>query len=243
MKVATAKQAAIHECAHAVALAVCTSILTESIYMGCKPDGTCAAGVNGVSVPSSAGSAEDWMIFYLSGSAAEKLFDPDGANREGSLRDDIVAERILRVSFRPQWNGELMTVIEEKIANLMLGYWARIEELAAALLAESPRTVAVFAEQRHVYKLGAIKIWQIMSRHALQPQWRSGANYTDAHFTKLLERHAVSVRIVEASPILAAEYYHHRRFAEAKRFDPHEILDHNMWVNHYGSAKAEILER
>lgn len=244
MKVASAKQAACHECAHAVALAVRTRTLTDSIYVGSKPDGTCAAGVNGISkIPLQVGSAGDWIIYNLSGCAAEKLFNPAGANREGALRDDIVAENILRAIWQPHEWDSVLTVLEDEITHLVLNYWGCIEELAAALLAVTPRTVAVLDETRIVYKLGADKSQQILGKHALQTPLRFGGGYTDEQFTTLLERHALNVRIAEASLILAAESYNHRRFAEAKCIDMLEGLDHQMWANHYGSAKVTILER
>jgi len=244
MKVATAKQAACHESTHAVALAVRTRTLTESIYVGSKPDGTCAAGVNGISkIPFEAGSVGDWIIYNLSGYAAEKLFDPAGANREGAFRDDVVAEKIFRAVWQAnEWDATL-AVIEEEIKKLVLNHWACIKELAAALLAVAPRTVAVLDEKHLVYKLGADKIEQILRKHALQTPFRFGDGYSDEQFTTLLERHALNLRIGEASPILAAEFYNHRRFAEAKRIDTLERLDDQMWINHYGNAKVEILER
>jgi len=243
MNIANAQQAARHESAHAVALAVRTRTLTESIYVGCKPDFTRAAGINGNSkIPFQVGSAADWIIYNLAGHAADTLFDAAGANRGGALRDDIVAEKILRSTWQPHEWDVVLTDIDAQTASLVLNHRACIEELATAILAEPPRTAVVLGEERHIYKLGADKIEEILTKHRLQTPRRFGRDYTDDQFTGLLERHALSIRVGETSPILAAEYYNHRRFAEAKRRDTLELLDHRMWVNYYGNARVEILE-
>jgi hypothetical protein len=242
MKVPTAQQTARHECGHAVALAVRTGTLTESIYVGCNPDGTSAAGINGNSkIPFEVANSAAWIVYYFAGHAAEKVFDAARANREGALRDDVVAEKILRATWQPYLWDEVLTVIETEIANFALVYRACIEELAAAVLTESPRAVAVLGEERLVYKLCAHKIEEILTKHGLQTRRRFGGDYTDEQFTRLLERHDLNVRIAAASPMLAAESYSHRRFAEAKRFDTLEFLDHQTWANHYGTATVEVL--
>lgn len=241
MNVATAQQAARHEAAHAVALAVRMGILTESIYVGCRPDRTCAAGINGNSrIPFDPARSADWIIYYLAGHAAEELFDPAGANREGALRDDIVAEKIFRSAYQPHDWEEALTLIEAETASLVIDWRACIEELAAAVLAQPLRTAAVLGEERHIYKLGADKIEEILTKHGLQTPRRFGCNYTDEQFTRLLERYALSLRVAEASPILFAEYYNHRRFAESKRIHTLESLDHQMWVNHYEGVRVEV---
>jgi hypothetical protein len=243
MNFATAQQAARHECGHAVALAARTHILTESIYVGCKPGGACAAGINGNSkIPFQAGTPADWIIYNLAGYAADKAFDPAGANREGALRDDIVAEKILRATWEPETWILAVGMIEMETAKLVQSHRACIDEMATALLAKTPREVAVLGAKRHVYKLGADKIKEILTKHGLQTPRRFECDYSDEQFERLLERHALSVGIAEASPTLAAEFYDHRRFAEAKRLATLDSLDHQAWVDNYGGAKVEVLE-
>jgi len=242
MDVATARQAARHECGHAVALAARTGILTESIYVGCKPDGTCAAGINGNSkIPLQAGTAADWIIYNLAGHAADKAFDPAGASREGALRDDIVADKILRATWEPETWILVIGMIEVETAELAQSRRTCIDEMATALLAETPREFAVLGAKRHVYKLGADKIKDILTKHGLPTPLRFECSYTDEQFERLLERHASNVRIAEASPILAAEFYNHRRFAEAKWLATLDSLDHQAWVDNYGGAQVEVL--
>jgi hypothetical protein len=243
MNVATAQQAARHECGHAVALAARTGILTESIYVGCEPGGACAAGINGNSkIPFQAGAPADWIIYNLAGYAADKAFDPASANRGGALRDDIVAEKILRATWEPETWILVAGMIEVETAKLVQSHRACIDEMATALLAKTPQEVAVLGAKRHVYKLGADKIKEILTKHGLQTPRRFECAYTDEQFERLLERHALNVRIAEASPTLAAEFYNHRRFAEAKRFATLDSLDHQAWVDNYGGAKVEVLE-
>ena len=243
MNVATAQQAARHECGHAVALAARTGILTESIYVGCKPGGACAAGINGNSkIPFQAGTPADWIIYNLAGYAADKAFDPAGANREGALRDDIVAEKILRATWEPETWILVVGMIEVETAKLVQSHRACIDEMATAILAKTPREVAVLGAKRHVYKLGADEIKEIFTKHGLQTPRRFECGYTDEQFERLLERHALNVRIAEASPTLAAEFYNHRRFAEAKRLATLDSLVHQAWVDNYGGAKVEVLE-
>jgi len=237
-----AELVALHECAHAVALAARTGTLTESIFIGCKPDGTCAAGINGNSnIPFQAGGSADWIVYNLVGHAAEKFFDLAGANRQGALRDDIVAEKIFRASWQPHEWDVVLTIIDADIKNLVVNYRACIEELAAAVLAQSPSAVVVLGEERLVYKLGADKIEEILTKHGLETPRRFGCGYTDDQFTRQLERHTLNAQIAEASDILAAESYNHRRFAEGKRLDTLEFLDHQAWVNHYRSAAVEVI--
>lgn len=243
MKVATAQQAARHECGHAVALAARTQIITASIYIGCKPGGTCAAGINGNGkIPFQSGTPADWIIYNLAGYVAEKAFDPAGANRDGALRDDIVAEKILRATCEPETWILVVEMLEVETAKLVQSHRACIDEMATTLLDETPRGVTVLGAKRHVYKLGADKISEILTKHGLQTPHRFECGYTDEQFERLLERHALSVRIAEASPTLAAEFYNHRRFAEAKRLATLDSLDHQAWVDNYGGAKVEVLD-
>jgi len=243
MNVATAQQAARHECGHAVALAARTRTLTESIYVGCKPDGTCAAGINGNGkIPFQSGTLADWIIYNLAGYAAEKAFDPAGANREGALRDDIVVEKILRANCEPETWILVVEMIEAETAKLVQSHRACIDEMATALLAKTPREVAVLSANRHVFKLGADEIKEILTKHGLQTSHRFECGYTDEQFERLLQRHALNVRIGEASPTLAAEFYNHRRFAEGKRVATLDFLDHQAWVDNYDGAKVEILK-
>lgn len=244
MNIATAQQAARHECGHAVALAARTGILTESIYVGCKPGGACAAGINANSkIPVQEGTSADWIIYNLAGHAADTMFSPTDANRGGALRDDIVAEKILRATWQPEQWSLVLGMIEVETANLVQRHRACIDEMATALLAEKPREVAVLGANQHVYKLGADKIEKILTKHRLQTLRRFEYGYTDEQFDRLLERHALNVRIAEASPTLAAEFYNHRRFAEAKYLATLNSFDHQEWVHNYGGAKVEILER
>ena len=243
MNVATAHQAARHECGHAAALAARTGILTESIYVGCKPDGTCAAGINGNGkIPFQSGTLADWIIYNLAGYAAEKEFDPTEANREGALGDDIVVEKILRASCPPETWILVVEMIEAETAMLVQNHRACIDEMATALLVKTPREVAVLGANRHVYKLGADEIREILMKHGLQTPHRFECGYSDEQFERLLQRHDLNVQIGEASPILAAEFYNHRRFAEAKRLATLDSLDHQAWVDNYGGAKVEVLE-
>lgn len=59
-----------------------------------------------------------------------------------------------------------------------------------AVLAQPPRTVAVLGEDRLVYKLGADKIEEILTKHGLRTPRRFGCGYTDEDFTRLLARKA-----------------------------------------------------
>lgn len=239
MNIATAPQAARHECGHAVALAARTGILTESIYVGCKPGGACAAGINGNSkIPFQSGTPADWIIYNLAGYAAEKAFDRANANREGALRDDIVAEKILRANWGPEAWILVLGMIEVETATLVQNHWACIDEMATTLLDATPREVTVLGAKRHVYKLGADKIKKILAKHGLRPPHRFECGYTDVQFESLLERHALNVGVAEVSPTLAAEFYNHRRFAEARRLDTLDSLDHQAWIDNYGGAKV-----
>jgi hypothetical protein len=243
MNVATVHQAARHECGHAAALAARTGILTESIYVGCKLDGTCAAGINGNGkIPIQSGTLADWIIYNLAGYATEMEFDPTEAIREGALRDDIVVEKILRANCAPETWILAVEMIEAETAMLVQNHRACINEMATALLLQTPRAVAVFGTNRHVYKLGADEIREILTKHGLQTPHRFECDYTDEQFERLLQRHALNVRIGEASPILAAEFYNHRRFAEGKRLATLDFLNHQDWVDNYRGAKVEVLD-
>ena len=243
MDLPNVQHAALHECAHAVALAVRTGILTESIYVGCMPDGSCAAGINANSkIPLQAGSLADWIVYNLAGHAADQKFDPEAANRDGAIRDDIVAEKMFRGGLPAVWNAELVSRIKQETAQLVQDYWACIEEMATALLGETPQDVSVLGTNRHVYRLDAIKIEKVLTAHGIPTLRRFPGGYADEQFTKLLERHTLNMQIIQVSHLLATESYNYRRFAEAKRLNTLEFLDYQTWINHYGSAKVEVVE-
>jgi hypothetical protein len=64
----TRQDAAHHESGHAAAVAVRTGILTEHLFVSCKPDGTNAAGMNDAPrIPITEMSSRDLIIWSISG--------------------------------------------------------------------------------------------------------------------------------------------------------------------------------
>ena len=92
-------------------------------------------------------SAADWMVYNLAGHAAERLFNPN-ANRHTALRDDITAEKVLRVSFPRDLWAEFLDLAEQHseyfyLVNMLL---SRVEFCPSALgtheATDLPRSVA-----------------------------------------------------------------------------------------------------
>jgi hypothetical protein len=60
-------------------------------------------------------------------------------------------------------------------------------------------------------------------------------------FEKLLERYVVAIRLAERSSVLATEFRNWRRFSEMKFLSPTTPrLNHQMWLDTFGKANAEI---
>jgi hypothetical protein len=239
VSIATCQDAAHHESAHATALAVRTGILTETLYVASKPDGTHAAGINDASrIPATEMKSVDLIIYNLAGYAAECLFNPN-ADRDGALRDDIVVEKILRMSYGTEaWAG-LLDLIEDEIAELLRTNWKCIQELAAALLAVRPRIVNILGEEYRIYKLSAPKIEGVLNANGVFTSKRFGTDYTDAIFEKQLERQVTNIRLDERSQILANEFRHWRRFSEMK-VQTLAALNHQAWLDHFGIVDPAV---
>ena len=234
----TRQDAAHHESGHAVALAVRTGILTEHLFVGCKPDGTDAAGLNDASrIPITEMSSGDWIIYNFAGHAAEHRFNPN-ANRDGALRDDIITEKVLRLTFCPDLWADLLGLAEQETTELVQTNWKCIQELAVAIIAVPTRTVTILGENYHVHKLCASKIAEILRNNGIQTSKQFGSDYTDAMFEKLLVRHLTNTRLAERSPIVAAEFRNWRRFSEMKIMTL-EAQNHQPWLDFFGTANAE----
>lgn len=238
MSIATRQDAAHHECGHAVALAVRTGILTEHLFVGCKPNGTNAAGVNDAPrIPISEISVEDLIVYNFAGHAAERLFNPN-ANRNGALRDDIVAEKVLRFNCHPDLWADKLDSAEQVTSELVQTHWKCIQELAAAILTVPPRTVAILGEDYHVHKLSASNIAEVLRDNGIQISKQFGSDYRNATIEKLLERHVTNTRLAERSPIVATEFRNWRRFSEMK-VPFFEVPNHKIWLDYFGIASAE----
>jgi hypothetical protein len=237
MSIATRQDAAHHESGHAAALAVRTGILTEHLFVGCKPDGTNAAGINDAPrIPITEMSGWDLIIYNFAGHAAEHLLNPT-ANRDGALRDDIIAEKVLRTFHSDFW-ADTLDLAEQATTELVQTYWKCIQELAAAILAVPPRTVTILGEDYHVHKLCSSKIAEILSDNGIQTPKQFGSDYTTAIFEKQLERQVTNIRLAERSPIVATEFRTWRRFSEMK-VPTFEVPNHQVWLDHFGTASAE----
>jgi hypothetical protein len=238
MSIATRQDAAHHESGHAAALAVRTGILTEHLFVGCKLDGTNAAGINDAPrIPITEMSSWDLIIYNFAGHAAEHLFNPN-ANRNGALRDDIIAEKVLRRTCHPDFLADMLDLAEQLTTELVQTHWKCIQELAAAILAVPPRTVTILGEDYHVHKLCASKIAEILSDNRIQTPKQFGSDYTNAIFEKHLERQVTNTRLAERSPIVATEFRNWRRFSEMK-VPTLEVPNHQMWLDYFGTASAE----
>jgi len=237
MSIATRQDAAHHESGHATALAVRAGILTEHLFVGCKPDGTNATGINDAPrIPITEMSGGDLIIYNFAGHAAEHLFNPN-ANRNGALRDDIIAEKVLR-TFHPDFWADMLDLAEQLTTELVQTHWKCIQELAAAILAVPPRTVTILGEDYHVHKLRASKIAEILSDNGIQTPKQFGSDYTNTTFEKHLERQVTNTRLAERSPIVATEFRNWRRFSEMK-VPTFEVPNHQIWLDCFGTASAE----
>ena len=242
MSAITCQDAARHESGHATALAIRTEILTDNLFVGCRPDGTYPAGINDASrIPITEMSAADWIIYNLAGHAAERLFNPN-ADRNRALRDDINAEKFLRTTFHPNLWDDLLDMAEQLTDQLVQTHRKCIQELTDALLAVPPRVVTILGEEFHVHRLEAPQIAEVLRTNGIQTSRQFGSVDPDAMFERLLERYVEAVRISERSPLLATEFRNSRRFSEMKF--PHPTtppLNHQMWLDYFATAKAEAL--
>src|ERR1700676_1953813 len=220
MSATTRQDAAHHESGHANALAVRTGILTDNLFVGCKPDGLYPAGNNDAPrIPITEMSAADWIIYNFAGHAAERLFNPI-AHRNTALRDDITAEKVLRVSFRPELWVEVLDTAEQLTNELVQTHRKCIQELAGAILAVPPRTVTILGEEYHVHRLSAPEIAEVLRNNGIQTSKQFGSNDPDIMFERLLERYVVAIRLAERSSVLATEFRNWRRFSEMKFLHP-----------------------
>jgi hypothetical protein len=238
MSIAVGQDAALHESGHATALAVRTGIITEHLIVGCKPDGTNAAGITDAPrIPITEMSSEDLIIYNFAGHAAEHLFNPN-ANRNSALRDDIIADKVLRLTFHPDLWAGILDLAEQKTAELVQTHWKCIQELAAAILAVPPRMVSILGEDYYVHRLCSLKIGEILRDNGIQTSKQFGSDYADAIFDKFLERHVTNIRLNERSPIVATEFRNWRRFSETK-VPISKVPNHEIWLDHFGTASAE----
>ncbi|HEY4838826.1 MAG TPA: hypothetical protein VIH72_09470 [Candidatus Acidoferrales bacterium] len=178
----------------------------------------------------------DLIIYNLAGHAAEHLLNPD-ANRDGALRDDIIAEKALRFDLDSNFWAYMLDLVEQETTELVQTHRKCIQELAAAILAVPPRTVTILGEDYQVHKLCASKIAEILSENGIGASNQFGSNYTDAKFEKLLERHVTNTRLAKRSPIIAAEFRNWRRFSEMKA-PTLEAQNHQEWLDFFGTASA-----
>ena len=63
-------------------------------------------------------SSGDLIIYNFAGHAAEHLFDPN-ANRNGALRDDIIAEKVLRLTLHPDFWVDVVDLAEQETTELV----------------------------------------------------------------------------------------------------------------------------
>jgi hypothetical protein len=237
MSTTTRHDAAYHESGHTAALAIRAGILTNNVFVVCKPDGANAAGMNDAPrIPIAEMSTLDLLIYNFAGHTAERLFNPN-ANRNGALRDDIVAEKALG-DFQPDFSADTLDLVEQETAKLVQTHWKCIQELAAAILAVPPRTVNILGEDYHVHKLCASQVDEILRGNGIQTSKQFGSDCEDARIEKLLERHVTNTRFAERSPILESEFRNWRRFAEMKVGNL-EAQNHQIWLDYFGTASAE----
>jgi len=237
----TLQDAARHESGHATALAIRTEILTDNLFVTCKPDGSHPAGINDAPrIPITEMSAADWMIYNLAGHSAECLFNPN-ANRNTALRDDITAERVLRVSFPPELWADVLGMAEQLTYELVETHRECIQELADAILAVSARAVVILGEEFHVRRLSAPQIAEVLRNNRIKTSKQFGSIDPDTMFEKLLERYVIAVRLAEKSSVLATEFRKWRRFSEMKFLHPTTPhLNHQMWLDYFDTAKTKV---
>jgi hypothetical protein len=242
MSATTRQDGAHHESGHATALAVRAEILTDNLFVGCKPDGTYPAGINDAyRIPITEMSAADWIIYNFAGHAAERLFNPN-ADRNRALRDDINAEKFLRTTFHPNLWADMLDMAEHLTDELVQTHRKCIQELADAVLAVPPRSVVILGEEFHVHRLEAPQIAEVLRNNGIQTPRQFGSVNPDAMFDRLLERYVDAVRISERSPLLATEFRNSRRFSEMKFLYPTTPpLNHQMWLDYFAAANAETL--
>jgi hypothetical protein len=241
MSATNSQDAARHESGHATALAVRTGILTDNLFVGCRPDGSYAAGINDASrIPLDGMTAANWIIYNFAGHAAERLFNPN-TNRNAALGDDITAEKVLRVSFRSDFWVDALDLAQQITDQLVQTHRKCIQELADAILAIPPRTATVLGDQYHIHRLEAPQIAEILRNNGIQTSRQFGSPDADAMFDKVLERYVAAIRFSERSPILATEFRNWRRFSEMNFLSPTTPrLNHQMWLDTFGKANAEI---
>ena len=238
ISIATHQDAAYHESGHATALAVRTGILTEHLFVGCKPDGTNAAGISDAPyIPRTEITDWDLIIYNLAGHAAERLFNPN-ANRDGALSDDIVAEKVLRGRFPTDSWADTLNLVELQTTEILQTHWKCIQELATAILAVPSRTVTILGEDYRVHKLCSSKIAEILTDNAIQTSKQFGSDHADERFEKLLKRHLTNTRLAEGSLTLATEFRKWRRFSEMK-VSTLAASNHQAWLDNFGTANAE----
>jgi hypothetical protein len=234
------EDAACHESGHAVALAVRAQILTDNIYVGCKPDGTYAAGINDASrIPIYEMTADNWMVYNFAGHAAERLFNPS-ANRHTALQDDINAEKCLRTAYHHEdWEGVLDST--EQMTNAIVDFYRTcILELADAVLAVPPRAALILGEDYQIYRLSAPQVAQVLSKHGIRTTKHFETPDPDAMFEKLLTRYVTAIRNAQRSSVLADEFRNWRRFSEMKYLHPTTpALNHQMWLEYFGAINPD----
>lgn len=241
MSFTNSQDAARHESGHATALAARTGILTDNLFVGCRPDGSYAAGVNDASrIPLGGMTAANWIIYNFAGHAAERLFSPN-ANRNAALEDDITAEKVLRVSFRSNFWVDALDMAEQITDELVQTHRKCIRELADAILVVPPRLVTILCDPYHIHRLETPRIAEILLDNGIQTSQQFGSPDADAMFDKVAERYVAAIRFSERSPILATEFRNWRRFSEMKFLSPTTPrLSHQMWLDTFGKATAEI---
>jgi hypothetical protein len=241
MSATTSQDAARHESGHATALAVRTGILTDNLFVGCKPDGSYPAGITDASrIPITEMSAANWIIYNFAGHAAERLFNPN-ANRNSALQDDITAEKFLRLTVHPDFWIAALDNLEYLTAGLVDTHQNCIQELANAILAVPPRVVNILGEEYHVHKLSAPQIAEVLRNNGIETSKQFGSDDPDAMFERLLKRYVMAIRLANRSSVLATEFRNWRRFSEMKF--PHPTtppLNHQIWLDHFDNPKTKI---
>jgi hypothetical protein len=134
------------------------------------------------------------------------------------------------------WTQVQLTQVNVHRTDVNLGH----QPMATALSVEVPLEVTVHGEAWYVYKLDAPKIEEILREHHIRTRHGSArGTFNDEKFVKWLAGFATNSRIMSGqAPMLAAEYYNHRRFAEGTNSGTLKSLDHDLWLRYYLNAKV-----